>query len=98
MAKKIDNDRKRYSTVVEDEGENYREIANIMTELGHPMNHSSARNYVNRVMKKFLDAFVEEYDISLSDDKRQEVSKSHDFQSTMMDILGVVEAERRRNA
>ena len=49
-----------YATVATDEGVNYREIADTMTELGFPMNHSSARNYVLRVMRKFVDAFADE--------------------------------------
>ncbi|NDD31357.1 MAG: hypothetical protein EB084_24160, partial [Proteobacteria bacterium] len=41
-----------YATVDSD-GVNYREISEVMTEMGWPMNHSSARNYVLRAMRKF---------------------------------------------
>ena len=47
-----------YATVIESEGVNYREIADTMTELGFTMNHSSARNYVLRVMRKFAAAMA----------------------------------------
>ena len=44
---------KGHATVTEDDGVNYREIAEIMTEMGFKMQHSSAHNYVLRVMRKF---------------------------------------------
>ena len=43
-----------YATV--EDGVNYRDIAETMSEIGFKMNHSSARNHVIRVMKKFADA------------------------------------------
>lgn len=84
-----------YATVANDEGVNYREIADTMTELGFPMNHSSARNYVLRVMRKFAENIAGEYDIELNEDRINEIAKSPDFQHGIADLLHDVEVERR---
>lgn len=81
------NDTKGYATVLEDEGVNYREIADIMSEIGFVMNHSSARNYVLRVMTKFVEAFDEEWDLELTDEKIRVVAASPQFQNVISDLL-----------
>jgi len=80
-----------YATVMEDEGVNYREIADIMTNLGFTMNHSSARNHVLRVMKKFAEAFDQEWKLGLDDEKLRNISSSPMFQSVISDLLHSVE-------
>lgn len=84
-----------YATVATNEGINYREIADMMTELGFPMNHSSARNYVLRVMRRFVSAVVNEYDINVSDSRIDEIAKSPVFQHGIADLLHGIESERR---
>lgn len=84
-----------YATVATDEGVNYREIADTMTELGFSMNHSSARNYVLRVMRKFVEEFADEYDIDLNETRIDEIAKSPGFQCGVADLLHTVEVERR---
>lgn len=84
-----------YATVATDEGINYREIADTMTELGFPMNHSSVRNYVLRVMRKFVQEFADEYDIDLNETRINEIAKSPGFQHGVADLLHVAEVERR---
>lgn len=84
-----------YATVADEEGINYREIADTMTELGFEMNHSSARNHMLRVMRKFVVAFTERWDIDLPDEKITEIAKSPGFQHGIADLLHVVEVERR---
>jgi hypothetical protein len=84
-----------YATVAGDEGDNYREIADMMTELGFSMNHSSARNYVLRVMRKFVKALADEWQLDLSEQRIDEIAKSPQFQHGIADLLHVVEAERR---
>jgi hypothetical protein len=84
-----------YATVADDSGVNYREIADTMTELGYPMNHSSARNYVLRVMKKFAAALDEGWGLDLSPSDALEVCKSPTFQHGIADVLHVIEAQRR---
>lgn len=84
-----------YATVAEDEGINYREIADTMTELGFNMNHSSARNYVLRVMRKFAAAFADKWGLELTESKIDEIAKNPNFQHGVADLLHVIELERR---
>lgn len=84
-----------YATVIGDEGVNYREIAETMSEMGFSMNHSSARNYVLRVMRKFAEACAEAYGIDLTESKVDEIAKSPMFQHGIADLLHTVEAKRR---
>jgi len=86
---------KDYATVIDDEGVNYREIADIMSEIGFVMNHSSARNYVLRVMTKFAEAFDEEWELRLSDERVKSVAASPQFQSVISDLLHNLEATRK---
>jgi hypothetical protein len=84
-----------YATVTDDEGVNYREIAEMMTEIGFTMNHSSARNYVLRVMRKFAVAFDESWDLDLTEDRIDEIAKSPFFQQGIAELLHSLEALRR---
>lgn len=86
---------KGYATVIEDEGVNYREIADIMSEIGFIMNHSSARNYVLRVMQKFAEEFDSEWDLDLSEEKIKAVAASPQFQNVIADLLHNLEATRK---
>lgn len=76
-----------YATVVEEEGINYREIAEMMSDIGFRMNHSSARNYVLRTMRKFADAIDYEWDLGLTETKKDQLAKSPQFQQAISDIL-----------
>lgn len=87
-----------YATVVEDEGINYREIAETMSDLGFQMNHSSARNYVLRVMRKFVVAFSDQWQLKLSESRIDEIAKSPDFQQGVADVLQKIEIKRRANS
>lgn len=87
-----------YATVTEDEGINYREIAETMTELGYSMNHSSARNYVLRVMRKFVSAYTDWWDVQLNDKQAEEIAKSPLFQQGIAEILHAIESQRRECA
>lgn len=81
-----------YSTVDED-GVNYREIAAVLSELGYKMNHSSARNYVLRIMRKFADEIVNEWDLDVSDEDLLNIVKIPQFQQAICEILQMIEAE-----
>lgn len=85
-----------YATVASDEGVNYREIADTMTELGFPMNHSSARNYVLRIMRKFAEAFATEWDELNEETRVEQVTKDPNFQQGVAELLHVIEARSRR--
>jgi len=83
-----------YATVSEDEGVNYREIADTMTQIGFTMNHSSARNYVLRVMRKFAAAYGERWGLDMADDRLDDVAKSPMFQQGVSEILRMLEVQR----
>jgi hypothetical protein len=89
--RKFDNG---YATVDEN-GINYRDIADTMTDIGYKMNHSSARNYVLRVMRKFVDAFAEKNKITLDERATLNVSRSPMFQNGISDLLHDLEAHRK---
>ena len=93
MMKKGKKFEEGYATV--EEGVNYRDIADTMTEIGYKMNHSSARNYVLRVMKKFVKAIVDQYGVNMSDEKMDDVARSPIFQSGIADLLQDIEAVRK---
>lgn len=84
-----------YATVVNDEGVNYRDIAETMTELGFDMNHSSARNYVIRIMKKFAQEFSTQWGLGLSEKKIDVIAKSPMFQQGISEILHNIEASQK---
>lgn len=84
-----------YATVTEDEGVNYREISDMMTEIGFKMNHSSARNYVLRVMKKFAEALVKEWNVDVDPSRLDTISKSPQFQQAIYEVLQQIEAQRK---
>jgi len=66
-----------------------------MTELGFTMNHSSARNYVLRVMKKFVETFCAQCKIKISSIRAYEIAKTPDFQQGIADVLHEIETHRR---
>lgn len=86
-----------YATVAIDEGENYRDIAETMTSLNIPMNHSSARNHVLRVMRKFVQAYSTEFGYDLTPEQIDEVAKSPSFQMALAEKLHIIEMDRRLN-
>jgi len=83
-----------YATI-DDDGINYREIADTMTHLGYRMNHSSARNHVLRIMRKFVEAIAEKNGMALDDAAITNISKSPMFQSGVADLLQDLEAHRK---
>lgn len=85
-----------YATVTFDEGVNYREIADMMTEIGFKMNHSSARNYVLRVMRKFAEAIVDSWGLDVTEDRLEKIVKSPDFQEAICDVLQIVKTNNQR--
>lgn len=98
MMKKGSSIERGYATVVGDEGVNYREIAETLTEMGFPMNHSSVRNHVIRIMNRFAAALATAWDIDVADDELPEIAKSPSFQHGISDILHQVEAARRAHS
>lgn len=83
-----------YATVIEDDGVNYRDIAEIMSEMGFHMNHSSVRNYVLRVMKKFVEAINDGYELNVDSERLLEIAKMPSFQNAIASILHIIEDEK----
>jgi hypothetical protein len=82
---------KKHATVNVDSGENYREIAELMTMVGHPMNHSSARNHVIRVMRKFVLAIAKSWGTKLSDADIERIARDPQFQSEIGHLVQKIE-------
>lgn len=93
---KDNTQKKSYATVIEDDGVNYRDIASVMSEIGYPMNHSSARNYVIKIIKKFVKNVCQTWNINVSEHQIDNIAKSAHFQSGIADVLQAIEQERRR--
>lgn len=86
-----------YATITDEDGVNYKEIAETMTELGFKMQHSSARNHVIKVMKMFASEFSKHVDAEMDDEQLTQLAKMPSFQTAVADILQTIETQRRRN-
>lgn len=98
MNKKSEESKTGYATVVVDDGDHYRNIANILTVMGYPMNHSSARNYVIRIMKMFVAAFGKHINKNFTDSELERVAKSPVFQNILSEKLHLIEQLRKIKA
>ena len=85
----------RYVSVKEDDGSDYKEISEVMTTLGFKMNHSSARNHVTRVVKKFAEAYIDNLDVIMTDEQCQALAASALFQDALCGLLQDIEYDRR---
>jgi hypothetical protein len=86
-----------YATVSEDDGINYREIADTMTRIGFTMNHSSARNYVLRVMRKFVVAYGQCWGFDLDEDRIDDIAKSPMFQQGVSEMMRMIGSNHKQN-
>ena len=76
---------KGYATTTETAGIDYRWIADEMTRRGHVLNHSSARNYVLRAMRKFVDELVPDVE------DPDALARDADFQSAIAHALNEID-------
>ena len=76
-----------YSTVAKDNGLGYREIAEIMTDRGDKMNHSTARNIFMSAMRKFAVASCGFYEEVQTDDDIKRISNDPRFQEGLLDMI-----------
>lgn len=88
--------RKSYATVTHDDGVNYRDIADTLTEMGFPMNHSSVRNHMIRIMRKFAGALSDEWSLELDERQIDDIARSSSFQRGIAEALHTVEHFRRQ--
>lgn len=89
------SNKQTYASITETDGVNYREIADTMTELGFKMNHSSARNYVLRVMSKFAQELIEQWDLNIPEEQISKIAKSPQFQQGICEVLQSIESQRK---
>lgn len=74
-----------YATVGDRGGMGYREIAEKMSENGHTMKHSAARNYFLQGMRKLATPIVDMYGLSRDDIDR--IALDPRFQESVADLL-----------
>jgi hypothetical protein len=58
-----------------------------MTIIGFEMNHSSARNYVLRVMRKFVSELSAANNLCMTKEQAEALARSPKFQSVVSEIL-----------
>ena len=66
----------------------YSEIADIMTEMGDPMNHNTARNHILRAMRKFVRVFADTTRINIDETRVDEIASSLSFQRGIAELIG----------
>lgn len=82
--------KKGYATVSAEEGVDYRTISETMTALGHKMNHSSARNHVVRLMRKFAEEYSNAWGVNLTDEQADSIARSPMFQSGVSEVINEI--------
>lgn len=78
---------KKYVTTNDYDGLDYRSIADIMTDSGNKMNHSSVRNYITRGFCKVVKGISKDYGLNYSEDQIKKIAQSPEFQSSIIDIM-----------
>ena len=77
-----------YASVSDDpDALDFRAIADELTELGHPMGCSTARNYLVSGLMKIAAAIASHYGVSMSDHRASMVARSPEFQMSMRMFL-----------
>ena len=78
---------KKYVTANDHNGLDYRSIANIMTDDGHKMNHSSVRNYITRGFCKVVKGISQDYGLKYTDDQIKKIAQSPEFQNSIIEVM-----------
>lgn len=76
-----------YATVIEEDGANYRTIAEKMSRSGFQMNHASARNHVLRIMKKFASEFTVAKGDVMTEDELEAIARDPNFQAAISEMI-----------
>lgn len=80
-----------YAAVTDDDGANYREIANLMTSIGIPMGQSTVHNHVTTIMQKFVVAFIKQLNIKNNNVNIEQIAKDPRFQSAIIELMQYIE-------
>ena len=78
---------KKYVTVTNSTGLGLYEVAKVMTKNGQKMNHSTVRNIINRSFFKLAKNISDSYDLEYDSNKIDDISKSPEFQESIIDLL-----------
>lgn len=78
---------KKYITVNDFRGNSYSKVAEIMSNEGHKMNHSSVRNYVTRGFCKIVKNISKNYNLKYTDDQIKKIAQSQEFQDSIIKIM-----------
>jgi hypothetical protein len=76
-----------YATVTNLSGRGYREIAEIMTDSGDKMNHSTARNVFLSAMRKLAKDVCDLHNVSTESGKINKIATDPRFQEGIVEIL-----------
>ncbi len=78
---------KKYVTVTNSNGLGLYDVAKVMTNNGHKMNHSTVRNIINRSFFKLAKNISDNYNLDYDAKKIDSISKSPEFQESIVDLL-----------
>lgn len=76
-----------YSTRKTLGGESYHTISSKMTEQGHKMNHSTARNVFVSALKKIAKNVVGVYGVNCDDKELTRIAKDPRFQDAIVEFM-----------
>jgi hypothetical protein len=76
-----------HASVFDDDGADYRFISKMMSDAGWKMNHTSARNYILKIMSKFAEAYSAKVGKKLTPAQLSWVSRDPNFQSVVSELI-----------
>jgi len=76
-----------YSTSKSLGGDSYHTISDKMSEMGHKMNHSTARNVFVNALKKIAKQVTNMYDIECDVKELMRIAKDPRFQDAVMQLM-----------
>lgn len=76
-----------YSTSKSLGGDSYHNISSKMTEKGHKMNHSTARNVFVNALKKIAQDVVTVYGVDCDDKEITRIAKDPRFQDAVIQFM-----------
>ena len=86
---------KKYSTKIGCDGDVYVSIAETLTQMGHPMNHCTARNVVLNVMTRIVKKIAMKEGLFLSRAQIYKIAQNPEFQTSLMKIFDRIEASSK---
>jgi hypothetical protein len=86
--------RNKYVVSKQHFGLEYRTIANMMTNDGDKMNHSTVRNIITRGFSKVIKGIAKDYDLKYDADKIKKIAQSPEFQNSIVSVMKDLNNER----